>query len=127
MTVPPQQWYPSAGHIIHTHVQYADSEGTKSRFPVVVSGANFNRHHPEVIVAFTTTSKNIHHPRDYDVEISDKHPDFVRTGLTQSTTIRCGRLWTIDKRRISDVIGTVPNNLLTDIQRLVLQCFREQT
>lgn len=121
----PQQWTPSPGYIIHTHVQYSDSEGTKSRFPVVISSSQFNQQYPEVIVAFATSSKNIHHPRSYDVEISDKHPDFGSTGLTHSTTIRCGRLWTVDKRKISDVIGIVPDNLLTDIQRLVTECFKD--
>jgi len=75
-------------------------------------------------VAFTTSSKNIHHPRGYDVEISDKHPDFNLTGLTHSTTVRCGRLWTVDKRKISEVIGIAPSDLLRDIQKLVLECFR---
>lgn len=120
-------WYPSPGHIIHTHVRYSDSEGTKSRFPVVVSNSEFNRRNTEVIVAFTTSSRNIHHPRSYDVEISDKHPSFGQTGLNHSTTARCGRLWTVDKRKISDVIGVVPDELLTDISKLVLECFREST
>jgi mRNA-degrading endonuclease toxin of MazEF toxin-antitoxin module len=123
----PQEWYPSPGHIIHTHVQYSDSEGTKSRFPVVVSNSDFNKNNPEVIVAFTTSSRNIHHPRSYDVEISDKHQFFSRTGLTHSTTIRCGRLWTVDKRKIADVIGIVPDELLIDIRKLVLECFRKST
>jgi len=123
----PQGWTPSPGHIIRTDVQYADSEGTKSRFPIVVSSPQFNQQYPEVVVAFTTSSVNIHHPRTYDVEISDKHPNFGLTGLPHSTTVRCGRLWTIDKRKISDAIGIVPNNLLLDIQKLVLQCFTEPT
>ncbi len=120
-----RQWSPSPGHIIRTHVQYTDSEATKSRFPIVVSSSEFNRQYPEVIVAFTTSSENIHHPRSYDVEISDRHPGFAQTGLTHSTTVRCGRLWTVDKRRISDVIGIVPANLLIDIQRLVLECLKD--
>lgn len=121
----PQQWYPSPGHIVHAHVQYSDSEGSKSRFPVVVSSSEFNQKYPEVIVAFTTSSQNIKRPRSYDVDISDKHLQFSQTGLTHSTTVRCGRLWTIDKSRISDVIGIVPNDLLTDINKLVSECFSE--
>jgi mRNA-degrading endonuclease toxin of MazEF toxin-antitoxin module len=121
----PPQWSPSPGYIIRTHVQYSDSEATKSRFPVVVSSPEFNRKHPEIIVAFTTSSKNIQHPQSYDVEISNKHPDFTQTGLTHSTTVRCGRLWTVDKRKISDVIGIVPASMLADIQKLVLKCFEE--
>lgn len=121
------EWYPSPGHIIHTYVQYSDSEATKSRFPVVVSSSQFNQKYAEVIVAFATSSKNIHHSRSYDVEISDKHPQFAQTGLTHSTTVRCGRLWTVDKRKISDVIGVVPDNLLTDINKLVLESFRESS
>jgi len=123
----PQQWSPSPGHIIHTHVQYSDSEATKSRFPVVVSSSEFNKKYPEVIVAFATSSKNIQHPRSYDVEISDKHQQFTQTGLTHSTTVRCGRLWTIDKRKISDVIGIVPDELLNDIRKLVQESFIEST
>ena len=122
-----RKWSPTPGHIIRAIVQYSDSEGTKSRFPVVISSSQFNQQHPEVIVAFTTSTLNIRHPRSYDVEISDKHPDFGLTGLTHNTTVRCGRLWTIDKRRISDVIGIVPNDLLVDIQKLVLKCFTEST
>mgnify|MGYP001080628725 CR=1 FL=1 len=123
----PQKWYPSPGYIIRTDVQYSDSERTKSRFPVVVSSSQFNQQYPEVIVAFTTSSKNVHQLRSYDVEISDEHPHFTQTGLTHSTTVRCGRLWTVDKRKISDVIGVVPDELLTDIRKLVLECFRELT
>jgi mRNA-degrading endonuclease toxin of MazEF toxin-antitoxin module len=121
----PQQWSPSPGHIIRTNVQYSDSEATKTRFPIVVSSSKFNQKYPEVIVAFTTSSKKVHYPKSYDVEIPDKHPDFPQTGLTHITTVRCGRLWTVDKRKISDVIGIVPASLLTDIQKLVLQCFEE--
>jgi len=121
------QWTLSPGHIIRTDVPFADSGGTKQRFPVVVSTSEFNREYPEVIVAFTTSSQNIRHPRRYDVEISEKHSDFGLTGLTHSTTVRCGRLWTIDKRKISDVVGIVPNGILVDILRLVRECFREPT
>jgi mRNA-degrading endonuclease toxin of MazEF toxin-antitoxin module len=120
-----QQWNLCPGHIVNAIVQYSDSEGSKSRFPVIVSSSEFNKKYPEVIVAFTTSSKNVHNPKNYDVEISDKHPQFVQTGLTHSTTVRCGRLWTIDKRKISDVVGSVPDDLLTDINKLVQECFNE--
>jgi mRNA-degrading endonuclease toxin of MazEF toxin-antitoxin module len=121
-----QQWSLSPGHIIRTDVPHTDSAQTTHRFPVVVSNTQYNQHYPEVIVAFATRSANIHHPRAYDVEISDKHPKFRLTGLTQSTTIRCGRLHTIKKHKIYDVIGIVPDDLLTDIQKLVLECFTRE-
>ena len=118
-----QEWHPCPGHIVHVYVQYSDSEGGKCRFPVVVSSAQFNRQNPEVIVAFATSSANIRHPRSYDVEISDRHPDFSKTGLTHGTTIRCGRLWTVNKTKILDVVGTVPGDLLRDVQKLVVKSF----
>jgi mRNA-degrading endonuclease toxin of MazEF toxin-antitoxin module len=118
-----QGWDPNPGYIIRAEVQYSDSEGRKSRFPVIVSSLEFNQANPELIVVFTTSSDNVRQPRAYDVEISDKHPDFAHTGLGHSTTIRCGRLWTINKNQISDVIGVVPADLLRDVQRLVLECF----
>jgi mRNA-degrading endonuclease toxin of MazEF toxin-antitoxin module len=121
-----QSWCPHPGDVIHAGVQYSDSEKTKSRFPVVVSSSSFNAGHPDVIVAFTTKSSNIHHPRDYDVEVSNRRPDFHETGFSVSTTIRCGRLWSIDKRRVLDVVGCLPSDILGDVLRLVRQCFRDE-
>jgi mRNA-degrading endonuclease toxin of MazEF toxin-antitoxin module len=125
--MPLQGWEPSPGYIIRAEVQYSDSEGVKSRFPVIVSSLEFNKANPEVIVAFTTSSANIRQPRPYDVEILDNHTDFAQTGLSHSTTVRCGRLWTINKNQISDVIGVVPADLLRDVQHLVLKCFDRPT
>lgn len=119
-------WNPAPGEVVRAAVQYSDSEQTKSRFPVVVSSKTFNERHPDVIVAFTTKSSNIRHPRDYDVEISERRSDFRSTGLVVSTTVRCGRLWSIDKRRILDVIGVVPQDVLRDVQRLVRACFVDE-
>ena len=119
-------WTPAPGHVVRAEVQYSDSEQTKSRFPVVVSSQTFNGKHPDVIVAFATKSSNIRHSRDYDVEISHKRDDFGMTGLTVSTTVRCGRLWTLDKRRISDVVGAIPTDVLNDVLHLVRACFSEE-
>ncbi|MHC4475687.1 MAG: type II toxin-antitoxin system PemK/MazF family toxin [Planctomycetota bacterium] len=125
MRVSAQRWYPLPGHIIRTEVPRTDSDLKDVRFPVVVSTRSYNRQFGEVIVAYTTRSINIRHPRGYDVEISDKHPGFNATGLTQNTTVRCGRLHTVKQQNISDVIGSVPGDLLGDIQRLVVECFQE--
>jgi mRNA-degrading endonuclease toxin of MazEF toxin-antitoxin module len=121
--MPSRDWIPLPGHIVHAQIQYTDVEGSKSRFPVVVSSEGFNQSHHEIVVAFTTRSMNVHAPQDYDVEISDRHPDFAQTGLTERTTVRCGRLWTLNKRAISNVVGIVPDDLMVDISRLVLRCF----
>ncbi len=118
-----EEWAPSPGDVVRAAVQYSDSEQTKTRFPVIVSSTVFNRCHPDVVVAFATKSINIRKPRDYDVEISERHPAFPATGLAVSTTVRCGRLWSIDKRSIQDVIGVLPSGILTDVHRLVLACF----
>jgi len=123
--MPQPSWTPSPGHIVRAEVPFADSEGTKTRFPVVVSTRRFNEAHPEIIVAFATRSANVRQPRDHDVEISERHPRFAHTGLTENTTVRCGRLWTISKQKISDCVGVVPDDLLVDIERLVWACFRE--
>ncbi len=119
-------WTPLPGHIVHAAVQYSDSEQTKSRFPLVVSSRRFNENHPEIVVAFTTKTSNIRHPHDYDVEISERRSDFAGTGLTASTTVRCGRLWTIDKRKIMDVIGVAPTDVLGDVVHLVRKCFADE-
>jgi len=117
------KWTPSPGQIIRAEVPFSDAEQTRTRFPVVVSNYEFNQAHPEVIVAFATRSTNIKHPRDYDVEISSMHPNFGLTGLTESTTVRCGRLFTLSKGVVSDVRGQVPDDLYTDIEHLVRACF----
>lgn len=121
-----QKWNLSPGHIIRAEVPHTDSGASDTRFPVVVSSSDYNQKYPYVIVAFTTSSTNIKHPFAFDVEISERHPDFGLTGLPrrgESTTVRCGRLHTIDKKKIYDVLGAVPDDLLLDIQRLVLECF----
>ena len=123
--MPGTPWVPLPGQVVRAEVQYSDSEETKSRFPVVVSSDRFNESHPDVIVAFSTKSANVRHPRDYDVEVSDRHPSFRSTGLRLSTTVRCGRLWSLDKDKISDVVGVVPKDILDDILRLVRSCFDE--
>ena len=120
-----KSWTPLPGHIVHAAVQYSDSEQTKSRFPVVVSSQMFNSNHPQSIVAFTTRTLNIHQRRDYDVEISERRSDFANTGLAASTTVRCGRLWSIDKGKIMEVIGVAPDDVMTDVLRLVCDCFKD--
>ena len=120
-----ESWAPSPGQIVRAEVQYSDSEQTKSRFPVVVSSRTFNAKHPDVVVAFTTKSSNVRHARDYDVQISNRRSDFSTTGLRVSTTVRCGRLWSIDKRKISATIGVLPADILNDVLRLVRACFED--
>ena len=118
-------WTPSPGHVLFATVPYSDVEGNKNRMPIVVSSREFNSKHPEIVVAFATRSSKIKHPRSYDVEVPKGHPDFGLTGLTESTTVRCGRLWTIDKKKVYDCVGCVPNGFLTDILHLVRLCFAE--
>jgi mRNA-degrading endonuclease toxin of MazEF toxin-antitoxin module len=118
-----QKWNLSPGHIIRAEVPHTDSRASDDRYPVVVSSADYNQKYPYVIVAFTTSSTNIEHPFAFDVEISERHPDFGLTGLPHSTTVRCGRLHTINKKKIYDVLGVVPDDLLLDIQRLIIECF----
>lgn len=121
--MPKGGWSPSPGHVVYAQVPYSDSERSKSRFAVVVSNRDFNETYPEVIVAFATRSSNVHHPRSYDVLISERHQAFQATGLRESTTVRCGRLWTLDQRAIANVTGVVPDDVLRDIHELVRKCF----
>lgn len=117
------KWAPSPGHIVYARVPYSDIEGSKSRYAVVVSNRSFNQTYPEIVVAFATRSGNVRRPRSYDVLISGGHPAFRDTGLRESTTVRCGRLWTLDQRAVMNVAGVVPEDLLADIRKLVSQCF----
>ena len=122
--MPKHEWVLLPGHIIRANIPFSDVEGSKTRFPVVVSSEDFNKKYPEIIVAFTTHTENIRVHQNYDVEISDRNPDFGLTNLPESTTIRCGRLWTISKKSIQDCIGIVPNSALNEINHLVLECFK---
>ena len=121
MTAP--GWNLLPGHVVFATIPFSDVEGNKDRFGIVVSTGEFNKTHPEIIVAFCTRTSNIKHPRDYDVEISEQHENFLLTNLPEDTTVRCGRLWTVDKNKIKDCSGCVPDDLLIDIQHLVARCF----
>ena len=118
-----QEWEYEPGYIVRAKVPHTDSSWSDSRYPVIVSSRSYNQQYPEVIVAFTTRSSNINHPRSYDVEISNKHKDFKLTGLPENTTVRCGRLHTIKKSFIYDAIGIVPDDLMVDINKIILECF----
>jgi len=119
------EWIPLPGHIIRADVPHTDSQDSSDRYPVVVSSKSYNEKYPYVIVAFTTRSLNIKHSLNCDVEISDKRKDFNLTGLRESTTVRCCRLHTINKKKIYAQIGCVPDDLLSDIQHLVVLNFQD--
>jgi mRNA-degrading endonuclease toxin of MazEF toxin-antitoxin module len=123
--MPPSEWILLPGHIIRTSVPHTDSQDSSDRYPVVVSSKSYNEKYSYVIVAFTTRSSNIKHPLSCDVEISNRHQQFNLTGLEENTTVRCCRLHTINKNNIYAVIGCVPDDLLTDIQRLVILNFQD--
>lgn len=109
------------GHILYAGIPFRDTGEIKNRFCVVVSDNEFNRKYNEVIVAFATSRAK--QPQNYDVWISDNDPKFIETGLHKSTKVQCGRLFTLDSRRVIDVVGVVPDNILDDIKKLVLECF----
>ena len=125
--MPKGGWTPSPGHIVYASIPYSDIEKSKSRIAIVISSSAYNKQYQEIVVAFATRSSNIRYPRNYDVCISEKHPKFQETGLRENTTVRCGRLWTLDQRSVANIMGIVPDDLLIDIQKLVLQNFTTLT
>jgi len=123
--MPTATWIPSPGEVVYADVQYSNSEQTKSRFAVVVSSKRFNAQYPDVIVAYATRSSKVKFAQAYDVAIPKEHREFRRTGLPLPTTVRCGRLWSLDKRSVRHVAGVVPADLFCGIIRLVRECFAE--
>ena len=62
-----------------------------------------------------------------DHKLMGKGLGYIDIHLLMSALLTRIPLWTIDKRKIADVIGAVPESLLTDIQNLVTQSFRQST
>jgi len=78
--------------------------------------------HRHVVVAFITSRV----AADFlatDLLLSQEHPDFRRTGLHVTSTLRVHRLMTVPTNFIERELGELSPTLLAEIQQRLLQLF----
>ena len=105
----------SQGDIVLVPWPYTDYSNEKYRPALVISNRNFNDSSLDVIlIAF---SSNIMNKSQYDVEVS--HPDagFAQTGLKVSSVLKCGKIFSMEKRCITRKLGNLSIPLLSQAKK----------
>ncbi len=97
---------------------FDDWSGAKVRPAIVVSSDRYNLRSENGV--FVLVTSNTESRADFDILISDSHPDFARSGLVKSSMIRVDMIWTLKQTLVRKTLGTVGEQ----IQREVLGCFR---
>lgn len=96
-------------------VQWPNSDGqaSKGRPAVVVSSTTYNSNGTDVLIALITS--NLARQDAGDIPILDSDPEFKRTKLRESSVIRAGKLMTFDTRNRHQVLGRIPNRILSNV------------
>ncbi len=68
-----------------------------------------------IVVAISSVVSN--YDKKTDIIIQSSHADFSRTGLKQSSVIKCAKIATLDKAIVVGALGLVPSNLLWQVDQ----------
>lgn len=69
------------------------------------------------IIVVAISSVAVNYNKKTDILIQSSHADFKRTGLKQTSVIKCAKIATLDKTIVVGVLGILP----PDVQRRVDQ------
>ncbi len=111
----------SQGDIVLIAVPYTDYSGIKARPALVVSSLHFNGSSADVImVAFST---NIQRDSQFNIKVLFEDPEFSQTGLKESSTIMCGKIFALDKTCIRRKIGVLPAKFMEQVKQALTHLF----
>lgn len=100
---------------------FADNfEKSKPR-PSLIISPSFGKHN-QVILAYITKNKEELLPTDIEIHSSQSY--FVNTGLKSDCVIKLHRLVTVEPSQIGDVIGQLPEELISTVQKKLLKVFQ---
>jgi len=107
----------SQGDIVLVPWPYTDYSNQKCRPALVISNNNFNNSSLDVILI--ALSSIISNKSRYDVEILSSNIDFAQTYLKQSSIIKCGKIFTMEKSKIYRRLGKLPNHFLSEVKKIL--------
>ena len=87
--------------------------GFKARPCLVVSSGGYNRRGSDVVVV--AISSNVSRSDPEDIPILDNHPAFSATKLRVSSVLRCGKLYTFDRKGKYSLLGVLSAELLEEV------------
>jgi len=97
---------------------YTNRLDVKARPCLVISGSQFNKINPDVILA--PISSNIRFEDPKQVIIQTDNPVFTQTGLKYSSAIKCGAIFAYTKNQIRRKLGTVPVEVLNEVRKIIV-------
>ncbi len=108
-----------SGDIVLIHdAPFTNRLAVKARPVIVVSGSQFNRSSPDVIVA--PISSNIRYNDPMQVVIENADPYFPRTGLKQSSAVKCGAIFAYSQVHIARKLGVAHPNILKKVREKII-------
>ncbi len=100
---------------------FDDWSGAKVRPAVVVSSNSYNERNENSV--FILITSNTEKRSDFDILVSDLHPEFIKTGLIKSSMIRVDMIWTLKqalvRKQLGIVGGKIKSEIINDIKRLL--------
>ncbi len=107
------------GDIVLVLWPYTDYSNQKCRPALVISNNSFNNSSLDVILA--AFSSNVSNKSQYDVEVLSSSIDFTQTRLKQSSIIKCGKIFTMEKSKIDRKLGKLPNCFLSEVKKTLAE------
>lgn len=86
------------GDVVLVNWPFTDLSGAKLRPAVVVSNNDHNREDADIVLV--AVSSNVTRASHCDLALRDKDPGFSASGLKQSSTLRCSKLFTAEAGRL---------------------------
>lgn len=110
-----------AGDIVLIPFPFTDYSDVKLRPALVLSVGEFNNAGEDVVLA--AISSNVNRRSAYDVVVCETDDGFRQTGLKRSSAIRCGKIFTFDRKQMKRRLGELPASYLTRCKRLLSRLF----
>ncbi|MCK4816418.1 type II toxin-antitoxin system PemK/MazF family toxin [bacterium] len=103
--------------VLISDAPYTNRLVVKARPCLVVSGSNFNRSSPDVILA--PISSNIRYGDPKQVFIQSDKAYFSDTGLKHSSAVKCGAIFAYSQSQIRRRLGIAPPEILEKARDLI--------
>ncbi len=105
---------PKRGQIWEVNLDPAVGVEIKKRRPVVIISNNINNQYASTVTILPITDKG-QKIYPFQVELSSKIK-----GLTKDSKIKCEQIRTVDKSRLENLVGAIPQEIVKQIERALL-------